>query len=325
MPPDGAPTRTATLKSYRKHLATGTVALLFIAVPVVFAATNAAPAALTGHAAQPFNWRAFLGPFHHLVLHYPIGFVTLSFLLEILYWRRPSQELRGITRFVTVLGAASAIVAAALGLMRAAEGGYDENTLGLHKWFGISVGALAIVAGGVVIGVCRHPASKAWLWSYRGLLATTLLALGIAGHQGGTLSHGSNYLTKDAPAFIRDIFEEGHADPEASSNGLTPGELLYAEKVQPVLQKQCYQCHGAEKKKGGLRLDVSDGWAKGGDSGEPTIKAGDPLASELVRLILLPKEHEDLMPPVGKGHLMPEEILDIIHWIQVGAPVHKPN
>ena len=314
-----------TVKSHRKPIGLVIVALLFVVAPIVYSATNAAPPALAGHVAPAFSWKAFLGPFHHLVLHYPIGFVTLSFLLEILYWRRPSQELRGITRFVTVLGAASAVAAAGLGLMRAAEGGYDETTLSLHKWFGIGVGAMSILAGFVILGVCRHPASKAWLWTYRGILATTLTALGIAGHQGGTLSHGSNYLTKDAPGFIRDIFEEGHADPEASLNGLTPGELLYSEKVQPVLQKQCYQCHGTEKKKGGLRLDVPDGWAKGGDSGDPTVKAGSPLESELVRLILLPKDHEDLMPPAGKGQLTPAEILDIIHWIQAGAPVHKPN
>lgn len=313
------------MKSYRKLIGLWTVALLFVVVPIVYAATNAAPPAVTGHGAQPFSWKAFLGPFHHLVLHYPIGFVTMSFLLEILYWRRPSQDLRSVTRFVTVLGAASAVAAAGLGLMRAAEGGYDETTLGLHKWFGIGVGAMSILAGIVVTGVCRHPVSKAWLWTYRGILATTLGALGIAGHQGGNLSHGSNYLTKDAPAFIRDIFEESHPDPEASLNGLTPGEVLYSEKVQPVLQKQCYQCHGTDKKKGGLRLDVPDGWAKGGDSGDPTIKAGSPLESELVRLILLPKDHEDLMPPAGKGQLTPAEIVDIIHWIQAGAPVHKPN
>lgn len=311
------------MKLNRQHLATATMALLFVVVPAVYAATNGVPA--PGPATQPFSWKAFLGPFHHLVLHYPIGFITLSFLLEILYWRRPSQELRGITRFVTLLAAASAVVAAALGLMRAAEGGYDETTLGLHKWFGIGVGVLTIVAGGVVVGVCRNPASGAWLWTYRALLATTLLALGIAGHQGGNLSHGSNYLTKDAPAFIRDIFEEGHADPEASPNGLKPGEQLYVEKVQPVLQKQCYQCHGTDKQKGGVRLDIADKWAEGGDSGDPAIKAGDPLASEVVRLILLPKDHEDLMPPAGKGQLTPAEIMDIIHWIQAGAPVPKAN
>ena len=314
-----------TVKSSRKAIGLVTVVLLSVVAPIVYSATNAAPPAMPVHVAPAFNWKAFLGPFHHLVLHYPIGFVTLSFLLEILYWRRPSRELRGITRFVTVLGAASAVVAAGLGLMRAAEGGYDETTLGLHKWFGIGVGAMSILAGIVVIGVSRHPESKAWLWTYRGILASTLAALGIAGHQGGNLSHGSNYLTKDAPGFIRDIFEEGHADPEASSNGLTPGELLYSEKVQPVLQKQCYQCHGTEKKKGGLRLDIPDGWAQGGDSGDPTVKAGSPLESELVRLILLPKDHEDLMPPAGKGQMTPAEILDIIHWIQAGAPVHKPN
>ena len=67
-----------TVKSYRKLIGLWTVTLLFVVVPIVYSATNAAPPALPGHVAPAFSWKAFLGPFHHLVLHYPIGFVTLS-------------------------------------------------------------------------------------------------------------------------------------------------------------------------------------------------------------------------------------------------------
>jgi cytochrome c553 len=50
--------------------------------------------------------------------------------------------------------------------------------------------------------------------------------------------------------------------------------MLPAEKVEffektirPVLVAECCECHGAEKTKGGLRLDDRDGWKKGGDTG----------------------------------------------------------
>src|SRR4051794_6004187 len=47
------------------------------------------------------------------------------------------------------------------------------------------------------------------------------------------------------------------------------GQVQFFEsRIRPLLVENCYECHSAEKKtKGGLRLDVKDGWAHGGDSG----------------------------------------------------------
>ena len=54
----------------------------------------------------------------------------------------------------------------------------------------------------------------------------------------------------------------------------SPEGLEFFEKhVRPLLVKNCYECHGTEKQKGGLRLDWRGGWAKGGDSG-PGPRAG---------------------------------------------------
>src|ERR1017187_10496583 len=51
---------------------------------------------------------------------------------------------------------------------------------------------------------------------------------------------------------------------------------FFEKRIRPLLLERCYQCHSADKKiKGGLRLDLRDGWVKGGDSG-PAIEPGKP-------------------------------------------------
>ena len=44
------------------------------------------------------------------------------------------------------------------------------------------------------------------------------------------------------------------------------------------------------------------------------------MKSNLLRLILLPEDHDDVMPPKGKAPLTPEEMLAVSRWIQAGAP-----
>src|SRR5262245_3642197 len=42
---------------------------------------------------------------------------------------------------------------------------------------------------------------------------------------------------------------------------------FFEEKVRPILAENCYKCHGSEKQKGSLRLDVPEMALAGGESG----------------------------------------------------------
>ena len=47
-----------------------------------------------------------------------------------------------------------------------------------------------------------------------------------------------------------------------------PADLDFFEKrVRPVLATHCFECHGAKKQRGGLRLDTRAGALAGGDLG----------------------------------------------------------
>jgi mono/diheme cytochrome c family protein len=101
-------------------------------------------------------------------------------------------------------------------------------------------------------------------------------------------------------------------------DGFAADNVDFARDVYPVLQRSCFECHGAQKHKGGLRLDVREDAFKGGDNGDTIVK-GKPDESELVRRISLPKEDEDVMPNRGEKLGKPE-IERIRAWISAGAP-----
>ena len=266
-----------------------------------------------------FQWRPFLAPFHSVVLHFPIGFVTMAFVLELYSLRRPSIELRRAITLVLVLSIASSVLAIGLGLMRATGGGYEEKTLNLHKAYGIAVGvltSLALAAHWLAFRRKQHPVLTL---CYRAVLVTDIVVLVIAGHQGGNLTHGSKYLVKNAPDFVKNFIEEP-PEPETSTASITnEKDRFFVEKVQPIFDAKCASCHGPEKQKGDFRLDQKDAALKGGKSGHAAIKPGDPMASHLIKVILLMPDDDDVMPPSGKGTLTPEEIITLIHWVQTGA------
>jgi uncharacterized protein (DUF2267 family) len=91
---------------------------------------------------------------------------------------------------------------------------------------------------------------------------------------------------------------------------------FFEKRIRPVLVEHCYECHSADSKKlgGNLRLDIRDGWVKGGESG-PALIVGEAKKSLLIQAI----KHDGLeMPP--KNKLPAEVIADFEKWIQLGAP-----
>ena len=92
---------------------------------------------------------------------------------------------------------------------------------------------------------------------------------------------------------------------------------FFDSKIHPILEKNCYKCHGAGKSlKGGFRLTSREGLLKGADRG-PAINTSNPADSVLLEMISYKDEHHE-MPP--KGKLKDEEIKLLNEWIAAGAP-----
>jgi hypothetical protein len=91
----------------------------------------------------------------------------------------------------------------------------------------------------------------------------------------------------------------------------------FAREVQPLLAAHCVKCHGPEKQKGGLRLDLKQTAFKGGDSGERGIVPGHASQSRVFQMVSSAKEDER-MPPKGDPLGAPELSL-LKRWIDTGA------
>ncbi|HUR47760.1 MAG TPA: PSD1 and planctomycete cytochrome C domain-containing protein [Candidatus Saccharimonadales bacterium] len=88
------------------------------------------------------------------------------------------------------------------------------------------------------------------------------------------------------------------------------------DDVQPILREHCLKCHGPEKQKGGLRLDIKTKALEGGDSGK-AIVPGKGEESLLIKLIS-GLDHDKVMPPKG-GRLSEAQIKILQNWIDAGA------
>jgi hypothetical protein len=94
---------------------------------------------------------------------------------------------------------------------------------------------------------------------------------------------------------------------------------FFEEKVRPILAENCYKCHGSEKQKGSLRLDLREAVLAGGESG-PVLVPGKPHESALVDAV---KWQTLEMPPTGK--LSESQVATLTEWIRIGAPMPKDH
>ena len=103
------------------------------------------------------------------------------------------------------------------------------------------------------------------------------------------------------------------------------GPVDFARDIQPIFAKHCQQCHGVEKQKGGLRLDLRQGALEGGDSGA-VIVPGKSAESRLLHLVAK-LDGETQMPPAGENRqpLTRDQIAQLRAWIDAGANWPDPT
>jgi hypothetical protein len=258
----------------------------------------------------------FLGRFHVLLLHVPVGVLILAVGMEVLTrWPRCFVETRSPLEpampLIWGFGALAALATVALGYMHATEPGFIGAGVDRHRWAGT---ALAFTA--VLIWAWRAdaPGSFAKFWPIGVVVIVALLI--VTGHFGGALTHGADYLTEYAPG----ARHEGRAGRAARAKPTDVASAdIYVDVVAPLLTSKCSACHNDDKRRGGLSFVDYPSLRKGGESGE-AVKPGDAAGSELVRRITLPPNAEGYMPKNHKSPPSPAEIEVLRWWIAIGAP-----
>lgn len=263
----------------------------------------------------PFELSQFFGRFHLLFVHLPIGFLVLLASLEILSRWQCFNNLTAARGSVLVLTVVAAGVSALCGWLLARGGDYDARLLSWHMWAGFGV------AGACLLALILHWLN--WRTAYDAALSVALLGLLVASHFGGSLTHGSDYLTRYLPALERQLSGiKGPAQPVARGAASAAEATAFAGLVQPVLTANCVACHGPDKAKGGLRLDSLEALLKGAKSG-PVVVPGNAATSELIKRLHLSPDDDNRMPPAGKPQPTPDQIALVQWWIDAGAPADK--
>lgn len=247
------------------------------------------------------DWQQFLGRFHPLVVHLPIGLILLVPVLEIAGRVRPA--LLEAATFVLSLSVFSCLLALTLGYLLAYGSGDAGAGVARHMW-----GGIALTIGVLACALVREASARG---AYPWLLACVLLLLAWTAHQGGTLTHGNNYLTEYLPGPLKRL-------GTVQAKTFAYPDSFYAKHIYPVFDANCVACHGEGKVKANLRLDSYDRLMRGGEDGAVVIP-GDPARSTLFKRITLPPDDKHFMPSEGKPPLKAEEIAWIKAWIAQGA------
>jgi uncharacterized membrane protein len=256
----------------------------------------------------------FIGRFHPLLVHLPIGFLVLLASLELLACWQRMHALTVVRGSVLMLTVPTTILSAVCGCLLARGGGYDTCLLEWHRWSGFGV------AGACLLVLILHILN--WRATYAVALALTLLSLVGVSHFGGSLTHGTNYLTRYLPSLGNHT--EGGTPVMRTAVGTGSGDAasVFATLVQPLLVAKCVACHGPVKAKCGLRVDTMDEILHSPKYG-PVLVPGNAAASELVTLLDYPLYQEGHMPPAGAPQMTADEIELLRWWVDAGAPDDK--
>jgi uncharacterized membrane protein len=283
-------------------------------LPWLSAATKVAPvrnpAADEGLASMGLIF--FLGRFHVLVLHIPIGIIVAIFVLELLARKDRYRHLERASPFLWAAAAVSAVVTVVLGYMHFAEGGFDSAVGYQHRTFGTALAVLVTLVA--ILRTSRFAPN--YLPVYLPAAALMLLLASITGHYGGNLTHGPNFLLEYAPQPIRSLMGLPRRRPPVESYAAADPFL---DLVGPMFQSHCSDCHNRSKHESDLVLTSYEGVIRGGETGSVVV-SGRPDVSELLKRITLPQDDESFMPADGKTPLTGAEERIIRWWIAAGLP-----
>ncbi len=162
-----------------------TVATLATATGSASSATSS-PSMVTSTTST--NRPPFVGRLHPVVVHLPIGVLVAAVFLELLV-------LLGLVERRAVTGA---LVLATLGGIAAVLSGTNlagdqaPALLERHERLGWIAAAATLSCLALDLGLYRRPA--AWRWLLRALLLAALVLVGLAGHTGGEMAWGTDWL-----------------------------------------------------------------------------------------------------------------------------------
>lgn len=132
----------------------------------------------------------FIGRFHPLIVHLPIGFLVVLGVGELVS-RSPEPALGPVTRAILWGLLAASVAAFGAGSLLSHAGDYAPSLVASHRLL-----ASAVVASSAALLVTATFGHRR---AYRAALLAASLSVTLAADAGGRLTHGATWLTKYAP------------------------------------------------------------------------------------------------------------------------------
>jgi len=247
----------------------------------------------------------FMGRLHPMVVHLPIGFLLLAVVFELLSYAPKFRYLKTAVSITLLFGFIAATAACLLGYLLSLSGDYEYGQLNRHKLTGIAV---ALLSGLLFLFTTKKLSSR--LVVPQKILSVVFVGLlflmTYTGHQGGNLTHGSDYLSMNVL--------QGE---ERKKPAIVEEAMLFEDVVQPMLIQRCGQCHAAGKLKGQLSVQSLTALLKGGKS-RAAVVGGNLQESELYQRVTMDHSNEKFMPADGKTPFTKQEVAIIKWWIEKG-------
>ena len=254
------------------------------------------------------NLLEYLGNFHPLFIHLPIGILAVFLIIGLFASRDKLLDALQIIKMMLLISALSATISSISGYVLSNSGSYDVQLMSFHRWSGIGLTIL-----NWIIYFKIDYLLKTSIRIYRSSFGVVIIALTLTGHAGGSLTHGSDFLNPPSPA---QWFDSGAGE----QNHIFMSSTAF-EATSAIMEKKCFVCHGKNKQKAGLRLDSREAMELGGDNG--VILAKNAEESLLIKSLLLPLDDENHMPPKERKQLSATEIKFLSWWVDQGADFEK--
>ena len=264
----------------------------------------------------PSAWVEAYGRLHMLVLHFPIALLIVAAGIELVRAAAPRRtgwgaSISQVAMACAVFGGLAGALTASSGWIHAdAVGATEDLTLTLHRWLGV-VGASAGFLAGLLAIASKLMPGRTLVGTTRVVLIVGAIGVGAAGHFGGELVHGPGYLWE--PLLPRDRAPEPAIGADPSLDPVVEARPVSFEKdVRPILESNCWRCHGSTRQRGDVRLDRLDDVLQ-------VVTPGDVAGSPLAEVLRLP-EDDDLHMPKNKPSLPEAKIATIERWIEEMGP-----
>ncbi|WOO39264.1 c-type cytochrome domain-containing protein [Rubellicoccus peritrichatus] len=296
------------------------------------------------------------GPLHILFLHLPIGVLFAILFVEIFFRSDDKKRVVGLLYLLLILTTAITIV---LGLAYEDYGQFGDEVENHELWGFIFGGSLLVTYMLYWVDRKLHKFETLYIYIASLIFTTVAMFItghygGEMTHGKGFITKPFEEKTprivttnteepsKDKSTEISRPKQQTKATQKKATNtapsadphaGMMDVEVMEAvaandppvdrialfNAAHMVLERNCFECHGATKQKGSYRLDEKGTIYDGGKSRQIAIVPGDPDHSELLYRMSLPVDDDDVMPPENKMRVSPQDITKVRQWIASGA------